>query len=42
MKILDGSIALITGAGRGIGAAISMRYAREGATVVWMRQTPAQ
>jgi meso-butanediol dehydrogenase/(S,S)-butanediol dehydrogenase/diacetyl reductase len=34
MKRLDGHIALVTGAGRGIGAAIALRYAREGATVV--------
>ena len=34
MKRLEGSIALVTGAGRGIGAAIALRYAREGATVI--------
>lgn len=34
MKKLDGCVALITGAGRGIGAAMALRYAREGATVV--------
>lgn len=34
MKRLEGHIALVTGAGRGIGAAIALRYAREGATVV--------
>ena len=34
MGKLDGGIALITGAGRGIGRAMALRYAREGATVV--------
>ena len=34
MNRLDGCIALVTGAGRGIGAAIALRYAREGATLV--------
>ena len=31
---LDGKIAVVTGAARGIGRAISLRYAREGADVV--------
>jgi meso-butanediol dehydrogenase/(S,S)-butanediol dehydrogenase/diacetyl reductase len=34
MGKLDGNIALITGAGRGIGKAMALRYAREGATLV--------
>jgi meso-butanediol dehydrogenase/(S,S)-butanediol dehydrogenase/diacetyl reductase len=34
MQRLKGAIALVTGGGRGIGAAIALRYAREGANVV--------
>jgi NAD(P)-dependent dehydrogenase (short-subunit alcohol dehydrogenase family) len=34
MGVLDGKVALITGAGAGIGRGIARRYAREGATVV--------
>jgi NAD(P)-dependent dehydrogenase (short-subunit alcohol dehydrogenase family) len=34
MSKLEGCVALITGAGRGIGAALALRYAREGANVV--------
>lgn len=39
---LEGKIALITGASRGIGAAVAKRYAREGAQVIALARSQAQ
>ena len=41
MGQLDDRVAVITGGGRGIGRAIAIRYAAEGATVVVSSRTPA-
>ena len=34
MKLLEGKVAIITGAGSGIGKAVSLLYAAEGAKIV--------
>ena len=39
-KMLEGKVALITGASRGIGRAIALRFAAEGATIVFTHVTP--
>ena len=42
MKRLEGEIALVTGAGRGIGRAVAELFGREGAKVVLVARTESQ
>ena len=39
MALLDGKVAVVTGASRGIGRAMSLGFARHGATVVGMARS---
>ncbi len=42
MGELEGKVAIVTGAGRGIGRATALRFANEGATVICCSRTAAQ
>ena len=42
MGLLDGQVAIVTGAGRGFGKAIALRLAKEGAAVALVSRSPDQ
>ena len=41
-KLLEGKVAIVTGPGQGVGRALAMKYAAEGAMVVTNNRKPGQ
>ena len=40
MGLLDGQVAIVTGAGQGLGATIALEFAHEGAAVALLERNP--